>query len=106
MAKSLDAASVEAIRADLATGMKINTVATKHNVSWTTVKALSVSNGNNPPPSNRAPKSTRGGRFNKAADSQETFAVQLTPAMLDAVWNTLDSQRKAQLLQKAFDAAE
>jgi hypothetical protein len=87
---------IDAIRKDAAAGLSLNEIAEKNGVSWPTAKRYAdakggkktAGGGDSSPASKRAAKASRNGHF----------AVKLTPGGLDAVWNALPAEKKAELL--------
>jgi hypothetical protein len=80
------------ILADRAAGMKINPIAKKYSLTWHVVNELVTG----------APvesKAKPGRRSSKAAPHGDLYSVPLNAAGMDAVWNSLPAEKKAQLLK-------
>lgn len=85
--------TINAIRQDAAAGLSFSKIAEKNGVSWPTAKHY-VKNGH-------APAGGGGkcaGKAKQHAATNGHFAVQLSAEGLDAVWNALPAEKKAELL--------
>jgi hypothetical protein len=89
--------TIDAIRKDAAAGLTTNQIAEKHGVSWPTAKRYADGKaGKKPAGGGDTSSSPR--RAAARASSNGHFAVKLTTEGLDAVWNALPAEKKAELL--------
>lgn len=94
MAKPLDESTRAAILKDAAAGMNTNQIAEKHQVGWITAKNVISGNGHKPAGGGKRVAKAK----HTAAGSNVHFAVKLSAEGLDAVWNALPAEKKAELL--------
>jgi hypothetical protein len=91
MAKSPDQSTIDAMRKDATAGIGTNAIAEKHGVTWATAKKYTGGDGTKVAKKN----ASKIGR----AQSDGAITIQATPAMLDAIWNSLPLEKKAELLK-------
>lgn len=89
--------TIKAIQEDAAAGMSYNQIAEKEGVSWPTVKRYAQNGQKSAGGAKKEKPQRRGGVFGKAG--QGSYSVELSAAGLDAVWNGLTPEKKAELLR-------
>lgn len=96
----IDESTIARIQSDAKEGLSFSQIAEKRSVSWPTAKRYASERNGRPYAGGggaKAAKSTlRGGRFKDAA--KDSYSIQLTSAGMDALWNGLPPEKKAELL--------
>jgi len=92
MPKRIDDATKAAIQKDAAEGMSIEEIRKKHQVGWGTANAIVRERGGR-----KAAKSKRAKRL-LPSSSNGDGNLKSTPAMLDALWSALPSEKKINFL--------
>jgi hypothetical protein len=90
--------TIEAIRKDAAAGLSLNQIAEKHSVSWPTAKKFAGGGGKKPAGGGDTSSPRRKLAVRHAPSSNGHFLVNLSIVGLDAVWNALPAEKKAELL--------
>ena len=95
--KRTDATTIEAIRKDATAGMGLSAIAEKNGVSWPTAKRYAGNGKGRAGGAKTAKPTRRGGHTNGASNG--SYSVQLSTAGMDALWNGLAPEKKAELLK-------
>lgn len=95
--KRLEQSTIDAIAKDGAAGMSLSDIAKKHGVSWPTAKQYAGNGKRRAGGAKTAKPTRRGGHFKGAANG--SYSVHLSTAGMDALWNGLAPEKKAELLR-------